>query len=150
MAFVASQRTARQIVVNHDGHSWQYDFPVGSDIPVLHSGNPQWAHAMKPTDADTLTAAAKTSAIALARSKGLISEFETVGATDDHIRVRDIASGHEFTLDVQTTSSGERLIGQQVCHANPMTTVDFHMIAGRARNYAQAELHQAGKIDRVV
>ena len=77
-----------------------------------------------------------------------MAEFETVGTTDDGIRVRDIHSGHEFTFDVSKKPNGGRILAATVHgHPNSFTKVDFHMLVSRARNYAEGVMLTEGKID---
>ena len=148
MAFVASQRNARQIDVTHDGHRWSYDFHIGKHEPTLRGGKVQWAQATEPADADALTREARAEASALARAKGLATEFETVSTTDDRIRVRCIHSEHEFTFTVHRKPNSGRILESAVDgHPNAATGVNLHSLVLQARSFAEAEMLAAGKID---
>lgn len=71
MSFTSTQRGPRSVVVNGEGNSWQYEFPIGSSEPVLQPGSPQWRDG-PPDDAEQQTAAARMTAIVLAQQTGII------------------------------------------------------------------------------
>lgn len=75
--------------------------------------------------------------------------FEVMSSTDQSIIIRDPEFGHVFTFKVDDTS-GERLLGRGTVIDGNQFDIRSEAEAKRVWNYAQMQMHQADKIDRVL
>ena len=77
------------------------------------------------------------------------TKFEIVMSNDDFIVVRDIETGQVFTYPAIVNQSGEYVLGAGSFTASKMSAVRPEDIARRVWNFAQMQMHQAGRVDRV-
>ena len=75
--------------------------------------------------------------------------FEVMSSTDQSIIVRDRETGHVFIFEVHAASA-ERLLDRGTVIDGKQFDIRSEALAKRVWNYAQMQMHQAGRIDRVL
>ncbi len=79
----------------------------------------------------------------------MTSEFETLSESDHLIVMKDIETGHVFTMPVIVNEFGQRILGRGTFVAHRMATVRPEDIAGRVWNYAQMQMEMADRVGRI-
>lgn len=78
------------------------------------------------------------------------AKYEIVSQADDEIAVRDTATGHVFTFTVKPS----RLVGRLLSEAKYVTSENSKVrpedVVRFVWNFAQMQMKQEGKIDRVI
>ena len=68
---------------------------------------------------------------------------------DKVIVVRDVASNHMFTYGVVLTPMGDRVLGPATVFPSARSSVGPEVVEKRVLNFAQMQMHEAGRIDSV-